>query len=468
MTRLGLALAAAAALCAAPLAAHAQRATAPSPPAAKPGAPPPKLDAKTIAANKDKGAKEAPALLSGAGVQTCEIAEATYRGQGDDKDAQGKSSGKISAYEVACKAGPGYILVSRTSAPKPQAFNCIIAAQGATKCELAGNQDFKAALAPYVAQTGRACHISNVSYIGSSTTTSQTYYEVGCSPELGFRIGVSDTVGGPAPTVNDCLSLLGTPQACTLTTKEQVLAAFAPTVAKAGKTCQMADLRWIGRSAGSGDSYIEVACGANVPGFVLVSDAKGDFKQAIDCAKAQGIGEGCKMTDTTVAQNAEAGTYSKLAAKAGFPCQVKQYRFIGMDKDNREVVELACSDRPDGALGAFSEAAGKSTIYDCVRAPALGGTTCKLTQAAVIYPKYSEALAAKGRGTCKVSNATYLGHTQGGLDIVETACADGAPGWVVGFKEGTNTVSELLTCRQATGSGLPCKLPTNLAGNKGS
>ncbi len=466
MNRIGLALAAVA-LASAPVAAHAQRAAASGSPGAtsdaKGGAP--KLSDKDLAANKARGLKEAPAVLAASGV-ACEIADANYMGQGDEKDANGKSLGKLTAYEVACKTGPGYVLVSRPSNPKPQVINCIIAAQGQTKCALPQNTDFKASLAPYVKQAGRQCTISDLRYVGSSTTAAQDFYEIACAPpQTGFILGASST--GAAPVVNDCLLVLGTKQECQLTPKAQIVQSFAPAVAKSGKPCQISDVRSMGRSKDGQQDFTEIACGS-AAGFVLVTDSAGAFKSVLDCAKAQGVGEGCKLTDVTTAATAEAATYTKLAAKAGFPCNVKQYRFIGMDKDNHEVVELACNDRPDGALAVFSETGAGSQIFDCVRAPAIGDTTCKLTQASVVFPKYAAALAAKGRATCKVSNAVFLGRTTNGQEFVETACADGAPGWVMGFKSGATTADELLTCKQATNSGLPCKLPSNLAGNKGS
>ncbi len=462
MTRLGLAIAAAAALIAAPHAALAQRAGGGGQPAAPAAAAGAKPDAKALAANRDKGLKEAPGVLAASpAAQSCQVADALYKGQGDEKDANGKSIGKITIYEVACKTGPGYLLIKRAAAT--QALNCIIAQSGQTKCELPANQDAKAALAPYVQQAGRTCAISDIRYAGSAPAEGQDFYEIGCAaPQLGFLLGVSSK--GAAPVVNDCLGLLGGAQECKLTTRQQITASFQPLVARSGKACQVSDFRSIGRAKDGGDTFTEIACGAT-PGFVLVQDASGGFKSAVDCTKAAVIGGGCKLTDVTVAKTEEAGAYTKLAAKAGFPCQVKEYRYIGQDAQNREVVELSCKDRPDGGLALFSET-GKSVVVDCVRARGIGDTTCKLSDPAVVYPRYTEALAAKGRGTCKVSGAQYLGRTQGGVDYVETACADGAPGWVIGFQEGTTTVGDLLTCRQATNSGLPCKLPTNTAGNK--
>lgn len=457
MKRLGLALAAVVAVTALPLAAHAQRANAP----AAAAAPAAKLDAKTIAANKARGMKEAPPLVAGSDVKTCQVTDATYRGGGEQKGADGKPA-KFSAYEVACREGPGYLVLSTVGAPKPQMINCITATQG-TVCELPQNTDFKAALAPYVRQTGRSCDISGQRYVGTATATQTTYYEVACGAAPGFVMAVSEAAPGK-PQVTDCLAVEGSSQACTLTTKPQMLQTYAANVAKSGKSCTVSDVRSIGVDKRNGDVFTEIACGT-APGFVLVNDTAGAYKSALDCGKAESLG-GCKLTDTATAQTADSAAYTKLAAKAGFPCNVKQYRYIGTDAQNREVVELACSDHPNGAMAVLSET-GKSEIYDCVRAPAVGGSECKLTDKALVYPKYSEALASKGRTTCKVSGAGFLGQTKAGTDYVETACADGAPGWVIGFKSGTTTAAELLTCKQATNSGLPCKLPTNTVGNRG-
>lgn len=459
MIRLGLALAAAAALAAAPSAVLAQRTSQSPPPAAaaKPGAPP---NAKQQEEQRKRGMKEAPAVLTASDAgQTCQLKDALFRGQGEDKGADGKAV-KLTVYEVGCQTGPGFILVSRPDQPKPLAMNCIMAQSGGTKCELPANTDLKAALTPAVQATGRQCTVADFTYVGSSSADKRDFYEIGCTPpQLGFRMGVSSTLAG-APVVDDCANLVGTNQECKLTTKAQILQSYAPLVAKAGKTCAISDFRGIGRAKTTGEVYTEIACGAQ-PGFILVTDAGGGFKSAVDCAKAQGFAEGCKLTDVTVAKTEEAGTYSRLAAKAGYPCDVKEYRFIGMDAQNREVVELSCKNRPDGAVAQFAEG-GPSRVVDCIRAGALGGSSCKLSDPAVVYPKYSEALASKGRNTCKVSGAQFLARTTDGTEYVETACADGNPGWVIAFAE--TSVKELLTCRQAGNAGLTCKLPTNKAG----
>ena len=96
------------------------------------------------------------------------------------------------------------------------------------------------------------------------------------------------------------------------------------------------------------------------------------------------------------------------------------------------------------------------------------GQECKLSDPKLAYPKYTAALKAKGKSSCTVSGATFVGTNDKGVQYVETACADGAPGWVIAYDATTRAAGEVLSCSQASNAGAPCKLPTNGAGNKKS
>jgi hypothetical protein len=247
---------------------------------------------------------------------------------------------------------------------------------------------------------------------------------------------------------------------CTLTPKEQVTTYVNGLVAKSGRQCQVSGTRYIGADKTSGDAYYEVGCGSE-SGFIIDTDKAGAYKSVIGCGQAGGLG-GCTMTDTTKVATEEAATYTKLAKAGGYNCDVSKYRAIGMDAKKDEVVELACSNRPDGTVAVFpSDAGGKAEFVDCVKAGQFGPNgACKLTSAEPIYAKYSAALAAKGRSSCKVSGARFLGSSQSGSDYIETACTDGNPGWVMEMTG--DSVKTLLSCGQAASSGLPCQLPTNV------
>ena len=403
----------------------------------------------------DKGAKDVPALIPTTGI-LCTPDQMVWKGKGTDPKTKVESN----AYEVSCKEGLGYVLITSSADPKPKAFDCLSAANSPQVCTLPGNLDPKKGVAMRAAAGGRQCDPTNVSYVGSSPSTGQSFYELACSAGGGFQLALL----GPKAEIVDCVELVGSPRECKLTTPEQAMAALTPAVQKANKpACATKETRFIGSSPDGQDTYFEIACQSG-PGYILDVDNKLAFKQAVDCGRAQGIGGGCKLTDVSVTESADAATYTKLAAKAGFPCTVGKYRLIGVDKQNREVVELACTNRPDGAVAVFADP-GKSDIYDCVMAGKLG-QECKLSKSDVPLKRYSDALVAKGKGTCKVSDARFIGSSPT-ADYVETACSDGLPGWVIAMAPGSQTVSELLTCKQATASGAPCKLPTNLKGNGG-
>ena len=406
-----------------------------------------------------KGKADAPALLQAAGAQ-CDITDAAYRGGGT---SGGK---KVDIYEAACSNGPGFLVIKTAGQPAPKAYPCLAVADQGTKCVLPANSNPTAQVAKLAAAAGRTCQVSNARYVGASTSSGETYYEVACASGPGFQLGVPSGANAK-PQVVDCLALLGTSRACTLTDKTQALAALTPLVQASGRTCNVSDGRFVGTSDQTQSTYYEVACGAS-GGFMLATDnTSGKFKQAIDCGQATGIAGGCTLTSATVTAANDTARYTREAAAAGFPCQISKTRNIGQDTTGASVVEVACSNRPDGAIGIFP-ASGPARIYDCVRAGALK-QQCELTSPAPVYAKYSAALAAKGRGSCKVSGARYLGDSKStGGEVVETACSDGKPGWVIFFAPGkaNPTVSQLLSCGQASGAGMACQLPTNLAGNK--
>jgi hypothetical protein len=400
-----------------------------------------------------KGMKEAPPVVLAAGVP-CSVTNAAYIGQSTAKDDKGKDV-KQDVYEVACSEGLGYGLVAPVG-QTPKAYDCVaLIGNASLACRLPENADPKKGLQPIVAKTGAQCTISDVRYLGSKPT-GEAFYEVGCAPAPGFLL---QTMKGQAPKTIGCDQVAGGAMACKFTTAEQLDAAnnakAGALLAKSGKTCQMTKSRSIGQLQ-SGDTAYEVAC-SDGSGYVLEALASGDYHTAINCANA---GDSCKLTDATKAQTSESGTYTRLAKAAGFPCEVAQYRFIGMDsKSNSEVVELQCSNRKDGAVAMFPADNGPGKIYDCIAAGALG-QTCKLTDPSSLYPKYTQALATKGKKSCTVSGAKWLGVTPSGDTFVETACSDGLPGWVISMTP-AGSVNELLSCGQAKSAGVTCGLPGN-------
>ena len=441
MKRLGLAIIAVAALAlgAAPMIAQAQ-----ATPAAAP---------KTYTKEQhDQGMKEAPAAIQSARVP-CTLTDAAYLGK----------SGKSNVYEVACKEGLGYMIVSNTDATPTKSYDCLTTQGNASlSCKLPENADPKQGLAPLVTAAGATCTLKDARAIGS-TPAGEAYYEVACQQGPGYILTKAAPGTTPPVSVIPCIEAMGGSNVtCTLTTKADIVASMAKVAAQSGKPCTVSDVRYVGASSSTGETYYEIACGT-AAGYMLDTDKNGAFKTAIDCANAAGIAGGCKMTDSTKAETDEAKTYAGLAKAGGFNCDVSKYRFIGMSSDPKaEVVELACTNRPDGAVALFpADTKIKPTFTDCVRSAKYGDqATCQLTSPAPVYAKFTAGLVAHGRTTCKVSGARYLGSASG-EDFIETACADGGPGWVIEFTP-TDQVKSLLSCGQAKAQGLTCTLPTNV------
>jgi hypothetical protein len=412
-------------------------------------------------AQRDQGAKDAPAAVTRAGL-ACTVTDSYFINSGVDA----ATKAKLSFYEVACSEGMGYVVQAAPDSAK--AFNCIsIASQadtqgeGALRCRLDANLDPKQGLAPLIVKSGRACTVSAARPMGS-TAAGDTFFEVACGPGVGYVVKTAAN-GALAPEgVIDCAQMMGGQTECTLTTKPQIFTALGGMVAQGGSACTVSDARYVGSSPSA--TFYEVACGAGNPGYMINATLTGAFTSAIECTKAQQIGGGCKLTDVSVAEQAEAATYTGLAKAAGYPCEVSKYRFLGIDETTKsEVVELACSNRPDGGVGLFPTTAGSTgKVYDCIVSQAVG-VSCNLSQPSAAFAKYTAGLASQGRTTCQVSNAKWLAATNSGTDLIETACSDGLPGFVMSISRANGATTELLTCGQSRTAGAPCTFPTNTA-----
>ncbi len=441
MRRLGLAIIAVAALAlgAAPMIAQAQ----PAPAAPKP----PTKEQHT------QGMKEAPAALESAHTP-CTLTDAVFLGK----------SGKSSVYEVACKEGMGYMVIGAADASAPaKTYDCLTTLGNASlTCHLPENADPKQGLTPLIAASGATCTLKDARAIGS-TSTGEAYYEIACQQGPGYILSKAAPGVTPPVTAIPCIQAMGgTNVTCKLTTKDEIVASIAKVAAQSGKPCTVSDARFVGTSSTTGETFYEVACGS-AAGFMLQTNKAGLYQAAIDCANASGIAGGCKMTDSTKAETEESKTYAALAKSGGFNCDVAKYRFIGMSPNPKaEVVELACSNRPDGAVALFpADTKIKPTFTDCVRSSKYGdAAACQLTSPTPVYAKFTAGLAAHGRTSCKVSGARYIG-SAAGEDYIETACADGGPGWVIEFTP-ADQVKSLLSCGQAKAQGLTCTLPTNV------
>lgn len=412
--------------------------------------PPPKITKEDIA----KGMKDGPGVITQIGL-TCTLTNARSIGQLNlpaDPKTPGSKAHPVDAYEFACKEGLGYtVLVDK---PKSTIIDCLTAqGQAVLGCRLPENADPKAGLSPMVAETGRTCEVVSAKALGAAPDGTH-FYEVGCKAGDGYVLRKEP---GKATAAFTCMSMTDSKLACTLTTPDQNKAFAKGLAAGTKKTCAVTDIRFVGSTTSGMDGY-EAACADT--GYIFTVDLTGAVKQTVDCALAANFLGGCKLTDATKVETAEAKLYSDLSKKAGFDCTVAKYRLIGVMAGNTDLVEIACSNRPDGGVGAFAEDPTKTKIYDCLQVGGLG-QECKLgTTLQPVLAKLSAGLASKGKGSCVVSSARYIGDTDDGSSVIETACSDGGLGWVMKTTP-AYAVQTLVPCAAASGSNA-CKLTSNL------
>lgn len=414
-------------------------------------------DAKPAAAvdakSREAGMKEAPPLLAQAGV-ACQVSDARVIGL--DKKAN------TTYYEVACQEGMGYAVVAKKDAA-PAAFTCVETGQAGSdgkdsglKCLLPGNADPKAGLKPYLAKANATCDLEKARAIGTGNNNS--FFEVACAGGSGYILQIPVPMKLEGTVANSCLLYDETGNiSCKLTDRASQLQIVDTLTAAAKNNCAVKDKRYILTT--KTDNYFEVSC-QDGKGYVLQQAvANGAFVRAIDCANAPGGAE-CTLTDSRAAKTEQAGLYTSLAKKAGYDCKVEQYGLFQSPDPKKEVVELKCSNRPNGGIGVFS--AADNRVYDCITGE-LNGFRCSYTKPDVEFARLWEDLKAYNKATCQVSGARIIGRTDTS-GFVEVACADGLPGWVLSYP--LNTASpkpnELLSCLQAKGVGGGCKLPTNI------
>lgn len=427
---------------------------------------------------KAAGMAEAPAVVTRAGA-TCTVVDALATG-GGKATIDGKPI-DIKTYEVACSEGLGYLLEDRGTTAK--AFDCIQVASNAAAaaaapaaapatparrgaavaapaalptCALPANANPKASFQPIVSSSGARCTVTDVAFLGFSPGSQLNRYEVACSEGLGYII---DRPVSGAAKATDCLAADAGGFDCKLTPKANRTAFIARIAAGSNRPCTVADGRYMGASA-SGAAYYEVACGGT-QGYVLETK-NGAFVRAFDCLEAAGIGEGCKLTNISAAVEQREGIYLQALRAKGIPCNGTEFRMLGTDSRQRDVVEFTCSDRPAG-LVAFIPKAGSPTTditnFDCFEAEGRS-LKCQLTTHAQLAARLVPTMAAKN---CDVSNFAVRGASETDGLVVEVACRNSeAKGYIIDLPENRGPYTTANSCAQAASRGSePCRLPEN-------
>ncbi len=414
------------------------------------------IDPKARAA----GMKEAPAAVTAVGAK-CTVTDARFIGEAPDP----KSKQKTKYYEVACQEGIGYVVSANADpAITPVVENCLEAARpgpdgkpSSTACVLPGNADAKPGLLPYITKSAVKCTPDQVRGIGSGG--GQSFFEVVCTDKVDYVLMTSTP---PDPngkvTMLSCLEFAPTDlRACKTSSAADQLAIADGLIGTANKGCAVKDRRYI-LSTKDGSFYFEVACNDG-KGYVVQRTGDGALGKVIDCAAADGVVPGgCTLTDARAAQTEQAGLYSRLAKKVGYDCAVSKYAPLPSPA-GVEVVELQCSNRPDGAIAMFKGVGGE--VYDCARSE-LVGYRCSFTHPDADNDHLTADLKTLGKTSCIVSGSRIAGVSTDKHGFVEVSCSDGNPGWVVEYTMGPLTPLSVLTCGQSAQIGSACKLPGNV------
>ncbi|HZK98435.1 MAG TPA: hypothetical protein VFC47_00920 [Caulobacteraceae bacterium] len=410
---------------------------------------------------RDKGKAAAPGLIQAAGLD-CQLADARQIGESTDPKTKVKSI----FYELACSGNEGLVVDSTSDSAPPKVFTCLESSAptpegkpNSLACILPGNADPKAALAPYIAKSGKACAPDQVRALGHSATN--TIFELACHGGGGYILRTSAPPRLDKDIQMDPCVMFdpnGTVK-CELTDRASQLAIVDQLAAQSGKSCTVKDKAFIG-VASSGDLYYEVAC-QDGKGYVLEQAKTGALTRAIDCANADFLNGGCKLTDARQAKTEQAGLYTQLAKKAGFDCNVSGYAPFSVNLAGKEVVELACSNRPDGGIGIFSSKPGDpSVVLDCAHSE-LKSFRCGLTKAPAGYPALTADLKALGKASCQVSASRMVGVTADQRGYMEVGCADGLQGYMIEYSLTPIAAKAVIICSDAKGIAGGCTLPGN-------
>jgi hypothetical protein len=408
---------------------------------------------------RTKGMAAAPALVQAAGSD-CKVADARYIGEATDT----KTKVKTTLYEVACTGGEG-LLIQQAADTAPSVFTCEEAAsavasgnKSATQCILPGNADPKAGLLPFIAKTGVACTPDKVRALGHSAANA--FFELACHegpPGYVLQIASPPRLDKPA-TAEPCVMFEPSSNIhCELTDRAAQMAIVDQLLTQSGKPCVIKDRAFVGVTA-TGTTFYEASC-QDGKGYILQQTAGAPVK-AIDCINADAIAGGCKLTDTRQAKTDQNALYSQLAKKAHYDCNVSGYYPFSESVPGKEVVELTCSNRPDGAIALFPVSGGAGEVYDCAHSE-LMSFRCSMSKPDAAFSKLTADLKGLGKATCQVSESRVVGVTPDKRGYIEVGCADGLPGYMIEYGMSPLAAKSTIVCAEAQGISGGCRLPHN-------
>lgn len=416
----------------------------------KPGEPlkiDPALQAKAMA--------DAPTIIATAKI-ACEPVNAYPRGAHDYEKAD-KTKVKSTLYEIACKTGPGFIVIAASPTEVYIPFTCTRAWLQQQKdpknigCELPENQPHYKWLKPVIQPYLPGCEISEVRLVGSSTEAPFfDRYEVGCTNKVGGLIDYPQLTSDAPVGFRTCIGQEGTNVTCTLSTREQIIDSLKPLAATADSKCQVKDVRFVGVTTEGNGIYYEFGC-TNQPGFIVRAKlSDNSFERIVQCSAAASLG-GCKLTAAADVAAGATGDYTSILKKAGFTCTVADFNVIGTQENTkRDYVEFKCPEQAWGLIGFVPQvgSTASASLVDCFSAKTRT-RQCSITNDDMLKAHLDKLIKiAEPKKGCDIKDVRYIGETDDNALLAEIACVN-KRGYIIMLEKDRNTISATRPCHLA-------------------
>lgn len=229
----------------------------------------------------------------------------------------------------------------------------------------------KAEASALVAHQKLQCTVTDAVLVAVDAAAHTKTFEVACADSAGYFLVQSDSPGGAsgftcfaadAARAADLEAKREPGIGCALPANAGVKPMAAAILAKAGKTCAITELKWLGQS--STTDFVELAC-AEGTGFVLRTPLPGSAapQRLSTCAESAASGLACRLAanDTTLA------TLNAALAGHNFACTATAVHVIGREAvKRRRVVEYFCPAQHPNGLVAFLPTEGSSAPFEAL------------------------------------------------------------------------------------------------------
>jgi hypothetical protein len=210
---------------------------------------------------------------------------------------------EVTAYEIACGNGMGYLLASLGD-EKPMAISCFAAAatradseskgeKSEVYCQLAANKDLKAMAASLMTTAGTPCPVKNLRWFGLASSTHTEYTEVECADGKGYLLKAQQIEPSAQISALSCEEAAKQGLKCHLTDGGPVavpvtMQSFREALKENGVSCEPTQMRLIGRETVSKRYVVEMQC-PDVADMVAFIPLEGNFKkfETLDCGAAK-------------------------------------------------------------------------------------------------------------------------------------------------------------------------------------